>query len=75
MPNITVKELSEKLNNLLKNNREVDLGATIYAAAVVGEGDSEYPPGTILFDCKSMNGGEESDHILSIYPTKLGKLQ
>ena len=74
MTNITVKELAEKFNGLLKSNPNVDIGAKITAAAVVGEGDSEYPPGTILFDCKSLDS-EEPDHILSIYPTKLGKLQ
>lgn len=74
MVNITVKELAEHFTKLLKKNKQIDLGAKIYAAAVVGEGDPEYPPGTILFDCKSLDS-EEPDHILSIYPTKLGKLQ
>jgi hypothetical protein len=74
MVNITVKELAEHFTKLLKKNKQIDLGAKIYAAAVVGEGDPEFPPGTILFDCKSL-GSDEPDHILSIYPTKLGKLQ
>ena len=74
MPNITVKELAEHFTKLLKENTKIDLGAKIYAAAVVGEGDSEFPPGTILFDCKSLDA-TEPDHILSIYPTKIGKLQ
>lgn len=75
MINITVKELAEKLNKLLKNNGDIDLGAAILAAAVIGESDPDFPPGTIIFDCKSKKDGEESDHVLSIYPTKLGKLQ
>lgn len=74
MTNITVKELAEKLNRLLRDNKGIDIGAKIYAAAVVGYGDPEYPQGTILFDCKSLDT-TEPDHILSIYPTKIGRLQ
>ena len=74
MINITVKELAEHFTRLLMENTKIDLGAKICAAAVVSEGDSEYPPGTILFDCKSLDN-EEPDHILSIYPTRISKLQ
>lgn len=74
MPNITVKELAEHFTELLRKDSSIDVGAKIYAAAVVGDGDTEYPPGTILFDCKSLDS-KEPDHILSIYPKRLGKLQ
>ena len=71
---ISVKELEEKLARLIRNNKEVDVGAHITAVGMVyDEHDKEYPPGTILFDCKSQNKDEE--HILSIYPTQIGILQ
>ena len=74
--NITVKELSEKLNSLLKSDLGVDLGARIVSAMVVLERDNyiDYPPGTILFECESMDK-DEPTHILSINPTRIGPLQ
>ena len=73
MANMTVKELMEHFLRLEKEKTRIDMASEIYAAEVVKEGDPEFPPGTILFGCKSMNDDEK--HLLSIYPMKLGKLQ
>jgi hypothetical protein len=50
----------------------------IQDAWVAGSKDKDYPPGTILFECTERNTlvmTPEDIHILSVYPSKLGKLQ
>lgn len=76
MLNITVKELADQFEKLLKRDKTIDLGAKIKHSAVVQENDellSGYPPGTIIFECESLN--DDETHILTIYPKKLGRLQ
>ena len=57
---MTIKEFQEKLNNLLKNVKEIDKNTLITAATVIEPGDvgfgkekRTYPPGTILFVCRN----------------------
>ena len=75
---ITLKELIEKLNKAPKRYG-IEIGEEIVTDAwIAGANDRDYPPGTILLECKARNGSSvetpDDTHILSIYPTKLGKI-
>lgn len=73
---MTLKEVIDKLNTIPKHygiNQEEEV---IVDAWIAGQNDREYPPGTLLFECRSCNlkplMTPEDSHILSICPKNIG---
>ena len=74
MIRITLKELIEKMEAVIRKNKDIDTAAVVVDSYVVGEKDCiDYPPGSVVFVCESMN--DKQTHELSIHPTKIGVLQ
>ena len=78
MPNMTLKELVEKLNKVptyygVEVEKEV-----VTDAWIAGPNDRDYPPGTLILQCEERNTKVktlEDIHYLSIYPNKISILQ
>lgn len=75
---MTLKELQTKLNSVIRNHKIEIEGEVITDAWIAGPNDKDYPEGTLLLECRSNNVRRikvpEDSHILSLYPTNLGKL-
>ena len=78
MSSMTLKELVDKLNKIPKYYG-IDMEKEVVTDAwIAGSNDKDYPPGTFLLQCEERNTKlrtEEDVHILSIYPTRISRLQ
>ena len=67
---MTLKELIEKLNKVPKHYHVETDKQLVTDAWIAGKNDKDYPPGTIIFECRE---DEDNSHELSIYPDKISK--
>ena len=79
---MTLKELIDKLNKVPKYYGIEAEKEAVTDACVVEANDrdyAEYPPGTVLFQCRETNlkskFTEDSVHILTIYPQQISNPQ
>ena len=78
MPNMTLKELVEKLNKIPKYYGIETESEVVIDAWIAGANDRDYPPGTLVLQCEERNTKvktPEDIHFLSIYPNRISQLQ
>lgn len=78
MAALSLRELAQKLNYALAHDPEVDKNAMIRDSWVCNRDTRDYPEGTVIFETISNNATienmKDSTHLLTIYPSKLGRI-
>ena len=78
MAAISVRRLTEQLNDFMCHTSDISKDAMICGAHVCNAQDPDYPEGTLLLRCmnENTNAMEFTDHIkwLIIYPEQISKV-
>lgn len=78
MPNMTLKELIDKIQEI-PDYYKIDPDKEVVTDAWIADANNKnYPPGSIIFQCESCNtkfATPEDVHYLSIHPKKISQLQ
>ena len=78
MPNMTLKELIDRINSVPKHYGINPEEEVVVDAWIAGPNDKTFPPGSILFECVERNvknAMPEDIHTLSIFPPRITNLQ